>query len=108
MTTKRSLLTLDEVGDVLTVDEAARLLRVGHNAAFSAVQRGHLPLCWKSYWNFRKPRPERRRAASKLIVPKYPRAQKTWRKSARFGNVEPMKGLSRSRFSRCSPMSFLA
>jgi len=40
----KPLVHLDQFGDVLTVPEAARLLRIGRNAAYEAAKRGQLPV----------------------------------------------------------------
>jgi excisionase family DNA binding protein len=34
---------LDEAPDVLTPEETAKLLRIGRNAAYEAIQRGDIP-----------------------------------------------------------------
>jgi len=35
--------TLEEAPDVLTPEETAKLLRIGRNAAYEAIQRGDIP-----------------------------------------------------------------
>ena len=35
--------TFDEAPDVLTPEETAKLLRIGRNAAYEAIQRGDIP-----------------------------------------------------------------
>ena len=36
-------LVLEEAPDVLTPEEAAKVLRIGRNAAYEAIQRGDIP-----------------------------------------------------------------